>query len=225
MRPIIGITQDLEFKEGGGFWAYLDKSYADAVYQSGGMPFMIPIMEGAPVPEEYARRIDGLLLSGGDDIHPRYYSEELMDGTMLSPDLRTDFDFALLREMLAQGKPVLGICLGIQSINVYFGGKLYQDIPGHKEQGRDIRHMVSLARGSRLKEIMGVERLSVNSYHHQAIQAVAPELSASAVSDDGIVEAVELPGEKFVVGVQWHPERMREEESSRLLFEAFIKRC
>ncbi len=85
MRPIIGITQDLEFKERGGFWAYLDKSYADAVYQFGGMPFMIPIMEGESVPEEYARRIDGLFLSGGDDIHPRYYSEELMDGTMLSP--------------------------------------------------------------------------------------------------------------------------------------------
>ena len=225
MRPIIGITQDLEFKERGGFWAYLDKSYADAVYQFGGMPVMIPIMEGESVPEEYARRIDGLLLSGGDDIHPRYCSEELMDGTMLSPDLRTDFDFALLREMLALGKPVLGICLGIQSINVYFGGKLHQDIPGHKEMGRDIRHMVSLARESRLKEIMGIERMAVNSYHHQAIKEVAQELYASAVSDDGVVEAIELPGEKFVVGVQWHPERMQEEDSSRRLFEAFIKRC
>ena len=122
------------------------------------------------------------------------------------------------------GKPVLGICLGIQSINVYFGGKLHQDIPGHKEPGRDIRHMVTLARGSRLKEIMGIDRMAVNSYHHQAIKAVAPELYASAVSDDGVVEAIELPGEKFVVGVQWHPERMQEEDSSRRLFEAFYKK-
>ncbi len=225
MRPIIGITQDIEFKESGGFRAYLDKSYADAVYRFGGMPFMIPVVEGASVPEEYARKIDGLLLSGGDDIHPRYYSEEVMDGTMLSPDLRTDFDFALLREMLAAGKPVLGICLGIQSINVYFGGKLYQDIPAHKEKGRDIRHMVTLARGSLLKEILGAERLSVNSYHHQAVSKVAPGLNPSAVSDDGMVEAVELPGGRFVVGVQWHPERMQEEESSRRLFEAFLKGC
>ncbi len=225
MRPIIGITQDIEFKESGGFRTYLDKSYADAVYRFGGMPFMIPVVEGASVPEEYARKIDGLLLSGGDDIHPRYYSEEVMDGATLSPDARTDFDFALLREMLAAGKPVFGICLGIQSMNVYFGGKLHQDIPGHKEKGRDIRHMVTLARGSMLKEIIGAERLSVNSYHHQAVSRLAPGLYPSAVSDDGMVEAVELPGGRFVVGVQWHPERMQEEESSRRLFEAFIREC
>ncbi len=225
MRPLIGVTQDMEFKESGGFRAYLDKSYADALYRFGGMPFMIPVVEGASVPEEYAREIDGLLLSGGDDIHPKYYSEDVMDGAALSPDIRTDFDFSLLREMLALKKPVLGICLGIQSINVYFGGKLRQDIPGHKEKGRDIRHMVTLARGSMLREIIGVERLSVNSHHHQAVSRLAPGLYPSAVSDDGMVEAVELPGKMFVVGVQWHPERMQEEESSRRLFEAFIKEC
>lgn len=222
MKPIIGITQDMEYKkDGAGFRAYLHKSYADSVYRMGGMPLMLPIIADAA--SEYADRIDGLLLSGGDDIHPRHYGEELAEGVSLSPDERTTFEFALLKETLARKKPVLGICLGVQTINVYFGGSLHQDIPGHKGKDDDLYHEVTLAEGGRLRQILGVGRLRVNSYHHQALKGIGKGLIASASSEDGIVEAVELPGEQFVVGVQWHPERMVEDPFAEKLFKAFIE--
>ena len=225
MRPIIGITQDVEYKKDGvSFWAYLDKNYAEAIYRFGGMPLMIPIVSDPDAVKDIAGRIDGLLLSGGDDIHPRYYGEECAPETCLSPDLRTDYDFALLREMLALKKPVLGICLGIQTINIYFGGKLHQDITGHKAQDTDLRHEVKVT-GERLRAITGADAVTVNSYHHQAIKEVAAVLTVSAMSADGIVEAVEMPGEPFVLGVQWHPERMRDDEVSERLFRKFIEEC
>jgi putative glutamine amidotransferase len=226
MRPIIGITQDIEYKPGGeGFWSYLDKNYAEAVYHFGGMPMMIPIVSDEGAASEFVGRIDGLLLSGGDDIHPRYYGEELSDSTNLSPDTRTDYDFALLKAALATGKPVLGICLGAQAINVYFGGRLHQDVMGHKGKGVDMTHEVSVAPGGRLAEILGESRLTVNSYHHQAIKTVGEKLIAAAAAPDGVVEAVELPGADFVLGVQWHPERMPSDPYARKIFEAFIEAC
>lgn len=222
MRPIIGITQDMEYKaDGKGFWAYLDRHYAEAVYRFGGMPMMIPILGMEAVPDIIGR-IDGLLLSGGDDIHPRYYGEEPGENVGLSPDLRTDFEFALLKEAIAKGKPVLGICLGVQAMDVFFGGTLHQDVPGHKGKGEDIHHEVSVADGSLLKNILGAGTVRVNSFHHQTIKDVGKGLVASAVSPDGIVEAVEYPGGPFVLGVQWHPERMQGDASAERLFKAFI---
>jgi len=224
MRPIIGITQDIELKESGGFWAYLDRNYAEAVYRFGGIPLMLPILEDAGAVAEFAGRIDGLLLSGGDDIHPRYYGEELSNKTSLSPDIRTDYENALLKEMLALDKPVFGICLGVQAMNVYFGGKLHQDIGGHKEKGADSYHEVKVE-GGMLADIVGTGMMRVNSFHHQAIKIVGDGLLASAVSPDGIVEAVEVPGKRFAIGVQWHPERMHDDEYATKLFRAFITAC
>ena len=222
MRPIIGITQDIELKPKGGFWAYLDRHYAEAIYRFGGLPMLLPILEDTAAVAEYISRIDGLLLSGGDDIHPRYYGEELSDKTSLSPDIRTDLDFALLKEALAQSKPVLGICLGVQEMNVFFGGTLHQDIQGHKATDCELRHDISVRDGSLLHAITGRDSLNVNSYHHQAIKTVAPGLIASAAAPDGIVEAVELPGEGFVLGLQCHPERMTHDVEMAKIFKAFI---
>lgn len=224
MRPIIGITQDIELKESGGFRAYLDRNYAEAVYRFGGMPLMIPILEDAGAVAEFTGRIDGLLLSGGDDIHPRYYGEDLSDKSEVSPDRRTDYEFALLKEMLAFDKPVLGICLGVQAMNVYFGGKLHQDIGGHREKGADVYHEVKVE-GGMLADIVGAGMMRVNSFHHQAIKTVGDGLYASAVSPDGIVEALEVPGKRFAIGVQWHPERMHGDENATKLFQAFIQAC
>jgi len=225
MKPIIGITQDIELKEHepDGFWAYLDRHYAEAVHRFGGMPMMIPALGGNAEAHDVAGYIDGLLLSGGDDIDPKYYNEAQAPVLTISPDIRTDYDFALIDNMLRLGKPVLGICLGIQEMNVFFGGTLRQDIPGHKEKGRDMAHAVEILPGGRLAGLLGAGRITVNSYHHQALGDVSPRLFKSAAAADGIVEAVELPGDNFVVGVQWHPERMQEDGNARRLFEAFIE--
>jgi len=225
-RPVIGITQDVELKkEGPGYWGYLVNAYADAVYRYGGLPLLLPVMEDSVSAREFAGQIDGLLLSGGDDIHPRYYGEALQPETCLSPDVRTEFDMAIFREMLALDRPVLGICLGIQTMNVYFGGTLHQDMPGHKEKGGEARHEVSVADGSMLRGILGVGRLVVNSYHHQSIKGLGAGLAASALSTDNVIEAVELTGRRFVAGVQWHPEKMPDDIYTERLFRAFIGAC
>ncbi|MBI5695462.1 MAG: gamma-glutamyl-gamma-aminobutyrate hydrolase family protein [Nitrospirae bacterium] len=226
MRPIIGITQDIELKpDSGGYWSYLINTYADAVYRFGGTPLMIPIITQPEAAAEYASRVDGLLFAGGDDIHPRYYGEEPGDESGLSPDTRTEFELALLREAFSRGMPVLGICLGIQTMNIYFGGTLHQDIGGHREGGRDISHEINVAAGTRLHGILGTERLTVNSFHHQALKGVGKGLTVSATCADGITEAVELPGPRFVLGVQWHPERLPGDPYTEKLFRAFVGAC
>ncbi len=225
MRPIIGVTQDIEYKkDGDGFRACLHASYAEAVYRFGGLPLMIPIL-GPEAAAGLLEGVDGLLLSGGGDIHPRYYGEGGLEGINLSPDARTEFEFALLKAAIAGGRPVLGICLGVQTMNVYFGGGLHQDIPGHKSSAGDVRHEVAVAEGSRLRAVLGAGRIEVNSYHHQALKGLGRGLIASAASPDGIIEAVELPGGPFVAGVQWHPERMRDDPYSERLFRAFTGAC
>ena len=221
MKPVIGITHSNNNSNIDSL-----KNHVDAVKRSGGEPLPLSIEIGK-IPE-YIRKIDGLLLSGGPDIDPAYYNEESETSPDYSPcpHGRTDFELAMLKAAVRKGRPVLGICLGVQTLNVGFGGSLYQDMDNHKQiNGEDALHGITVVRGTRLERALGAGRVKVNSAHHQAVKAVGKGLVVSAVSRDGYVEAVELPGEKFVVGVQWHPERMRGNRYAARLLKAFIEAC
>ena len=169
--------------------------------------------------------LHGLLLSGGGDIEPTRLGQERHPNTGNIDVARDEMELRLTREALASGVPVLGICRGVQVLGVALGGTLIQDVPdrvanavGHS----DARHMMMIACGSRLSGILGCGRLEVNSYPHQANDALGEGVRAAARSDDNMIEAIELDGRRFVVGVQWHPERMDDDATQTKLFAAFV---
>ena len=178
---------------------------------------------------------DGLLLPGGGDMDPAFYGQERIPACGEPNLLRDAAEPKLLRAFLAADKPVLGICRGIQFLNVHLGGTLYQDLPAehptaanhHQTPPYDVPvHSVTLTAGSPLWTLLGKDALAVNSLHHQAIKTLAPGLAAMAVSEDGLTEAVCLPDKRFVWAVQWHPEfSFRVNEDSRKIFKAFIESC
>ena len=232
MRPKIAITLDLSIKDGNRL-NYLNFAYAQAIDEAGGIPLHFPSL---PLPEifaEAARVIDGLVLTGGADIHPSYYGEEISAPISLSPNQRTEFDLQFFRAVLEAGKPILAICHGMQIVNVALGGSLYQDLapqlPGsipHRpgEGNRPARHRVRVEPGSRLAELFGgMLEFDVSSTHHQAVKALGENLRVNARSPDGVVEGIELPTHPNVIGVQWHPEKDPGSEASRILFKKFVE--
>ncbi|HET8679895.1 MAG TPA: gamma-glutamyl-gamma-aminobutyrate hydrolase family protein [bacterium] len=190
--------------------------YVDAVRDAGGEP--IVVRAGDPMPADY----DGLLLSGGADVHPRYYGEvinESVRDTLSIDDARDAMEMTLAQSALEADLPMLCICRGIQLINVAAGGTLWQDLSlatvdpvGHFQEGRletwEAGHDVAVDAGTRLAEIMGDGSVGVNSYHHQAVREPAPGFCVVARAEDGTVEGIESERHSCIIGVQWHPERM-----------------
>ena len=218
MRPLVGITGDIEDRNGKTYF-YIDLRYGKLVEESGGIPILIHPTQSA---REVVSKINGLILSGGEDIHPKYYREEPRYQMTPSPDLRTEFEFSLLREAMMAKIPILGICHGMQLINVALGGTLYQDLPGQTEGIIDHRldgkkHPVSIEEDSILFKIIGKNEIEVTSTHHQAVKDLGTGLTVSANAHDGIIEAFEMPGYPFLIGVQWHPEKEPDENSRKLL--------
>jgi len=189
----------------------LPRRYADAVAQAGGLPVLLPPLPGISGALE---RLDGLILSGGGDVDPaRYFAARNQASDPANP-ARDDAEFALCTAALAAGLPLLGICRGLQVINVALGGTLHQHLPdvvghdGHSpEQGGYGSHEVSVSPGSRLADVLGRTELAVPTHHHQAVDGLAAGLVATAWTADGIVEAVEFEQPAgFMIAVQWHPE-------------------
>lgn len=223
MKPRIAITATTE-KLRNREQTTIPAAYAMAVEEAGGLPLIVPILSLKDNITSVAQSFDGFLFSGGDDIWPGYYGEEPLLNLELSPDARTDFEIELLKEVLRLKKPVLGVCLGAQLINVALGGTLYQDIPVQISNYLDHRslHKVSIKKDTLLDRIlMGMKDITVHSGHHQAVKAIGKGLVASAYSSDGVIEAIELHDYPFLVGVQWHPERTPDDENSKRLFNAF----
>ncbi|MGH3519182.1 MAG: gamma-glutamyl-gamma-aminobutyrate hydrolase family protein [Haloechinothrix sp.] len=212
-RPRIGITTYLE-RASYGVWdqesAILPRSYVDSVVAAGGAPLLLPPVGGAY--RSLIAGLDGLVLAGGADVDPIHYGQSPHERTVCTGSGRDRFEFGVLREALAVDLPVLGVCRGLELLNVALGGTLTQHLPdvvGHQaHQPAPALYGTSrirLGEGSAIAAILGSET-KVHCYHHQAIGELATGLSAVGWADDGTVEAVETADHTFVLGVQWHPE-------------------
>ena len=173
---------------------------------------------------------DGLLLTGGGDMDPKFYGQARIPACGEPNLLRDAAEPLLLRAFLAADKPVLGICRGIQVMNAVLGGDLYQDIKPFEHLPHNGHwakvHTVTVRRGTLLSRILGQDTVLVNSQHHQAVDRVAPGFTLAALSEDGIVEAIEKPDARFCLGVQWHPEWLSDADPAMQgLFDAFVNAC
>lgn len=228
MKPLIGIASDVQQVEGKRDRAFAYTTYIDTLRSAGAIPVLIP-----PQPEnaaEIVEALDGLLLAGGEDCDPALYGEEPLASVHPMDPRRQSNDLTLARVARERGIPTLGICLGLQVMNVAGGGTLVQDIDAQLET--DIRHAsipedrarhdVIVEKGTRLAGIIPAIELNVNSSHHQAIKDVAEGLRVTAHAPDGVVEGIEDARHPFYLGVQWHPEDMGGEGSAESLFAAFV---
>jgi putative glutamine amidotransferase len=221
-RPVIGITssQLVESASHGVFTRHMiTKDYSDAVMAAGGLPIILPFY--VDIAEDVFALVDGIILSGGSDLNPALFGEtDIHPETYEIIPARDESELALARMAIERDKPLLGICRGIQVMNVALGGSLYQDVPSqfsdtvaHRQQKHEISadqpgHSVTVAPGSILEETYGSGSLPVNSFHHQAVNEVAPGMIATGWSEDGLIEAIEYAAAAFALGVQWHPELM-----------------
>ena len=225
MRKIIVALSSTPTEDG---YVKVTEGYLDAIYSAGAIPMLLT----PRADEEYIRSVcetvDGFLFCGGDDIDPKYYGEEKSSliGNICSK--RDEFECELFRAAYGTGKPILGICRGLQVMNVFLGGNLHQHIDGHKQnEAKDVcTHRVTLCEGQMLHVLLGEEKINVNSFHHQIVDRLAEPLVCDAVSDDGYIEAAHAPSHKFLLGVQWHPEcYFSKYEISSKIFKAFIEAC
>lgn len=237
MRPVIGITpspQHDAFSHGDFYRFAMSDTYVRAVQSAGGVPIVLPPQLGNAA--DLIDTIDGLLLSGGADVAPDRYGEQVLHPDTYGVDpLRDEFEIELIAEARRRDLPMFCICRGIQILNVAFGGTLIQHIQDNApsatphqqhEAGipkEEIAHSVTPIPDGLVAQLYGSDAFGVNSFHHQALKDVAEAFTVEAVSEDGLVEAISVPGHRFMLGVQWHPEMMFERHTEQLApFRALI---
>lgn len=237
MRPLIGIPCHADYLDGSRRPVYCNnRAYVHAIEYAGGVPILIPILHNFSMFDTLLPRLDGLLLSGGVDIDPAVYGEAphpLSD----QPDKELDeIELKLASWALQEDVPTLGVCRGMQVLNVALGGTLYQDINdlcpdslrhSRRDQSRDyLAHLVNVLPGSRVEQLLGSGSFMANSLHHQAVYTPGRDVVISGTADDGIPEMLEVRGRRFVLAAQFHPEEiyMKEAASARL-FAGFVQAC
>jgi len=235
-KPIIGISGSIIIMEGGRFpgyrRSYVNEDYVRSVSQAGGVPYILPMIEDEKLIEAQVESIDALVLSGGHDVDPMNYGEEPLQKLGLTLPERDSYDSKLIEYAMKRGIPILGICRGMQIMNVHLGGTLYQDldyIEGCSVKHDQYRypelatHKVYVTEGSKLSSVFNKEVMT-NSFHHLAVKEVASDLKVVAQSSDGLVEGFEHGSYPYLVGVQWHPEMMaaKGHEQMKALFASLI---
>lgn len=216
-RPLIGINCKLVAEDGDTYWK-LDRLYPDAIRKAGGEFLILPFVRTKAEAAAWLDRVDGVLFTGGADIDPARWGEKKHPKAKLLHPEKEASDFFYAEETLRRDAPALCICLGIQLLNVALRGSLHQHIG---ETHRDARHPVEVA-DSKLADILGTKRPTVNSYHHQALNRVGAGLRVTAASPDGVIEGTESDSHRFVVAVQWHPERITDQREQLALFRALV---
>ena len=224
LLPVIGISCS---RSASGA-TQLATTYTEAIQRAGGVAVVLPTIGDEARAEELLAALDGIVFSGGEDVSPEWYGEEIWNETVHVDAVRDRSDSLLARAALASGKPILAICRGEQMMNVVLGGSLYQDLPSQfgdqVRHGGGAIHTIGLEPGSVLAEIYGTDSLSVNSFHHQGVKVLAPGVRATAHSADGLVEAYE---NEQLWAVQFHAEKDLQAGDTRWLhlFWAFVQRC
>ncbi|MEO8356121.1 MAG: gamma-glutamyl-gamma-aminobutyrate hydrolase family protein [Chloroflexota bacterium] len=233
MKPLIGITTNQSTNSYGQPTIMLMQSYVNAVMQAGGVPVLIPSLVADDGWDVVYSRLDGILLSGGGDISLNYFTGDAhprIDDVDLARD---SVELKFIQAAASDGKPFLGICRGCQAVNVALGGSLYTHIPDQFPNALDhdypgnkrtvLVHEVKIEEGTRIAGIYSEPIIKVNSLHHQGLKDIAPSLRVTGHSPDGLVEAIELPDHPFGLAVQWHPEWLTDQESTRNLFRKFVE--
>ncbi len=232
--PIIGLTTRSDITSRGIPFVMLQTAYIDALTRAGAIPVLIPSRIGAERGLSLLKKLDGVLFTGGTDIDPIHFNGEphpRIDGIDVDRDT---LELELVRKVVEEGKPFMGICRGSQIINVALGGSLYTDLTDQKAGSlkhdyfddyprSHLAHTVRLEKGTRLAEIVGEFELTVNSLHHQGAKAIPQAFRVAALAPDGLVEAMELLGHPFGMAIQWHPEWLTDQPHSQRLFSAFVE--
>jgi putative glutamine amidotransferase len=233
VQPLIGITTHRSATSLGVPLFSTAQAYVEAIARAGGAPVLLPLGLDKATLFTLTSRLDGILFSGGGDIQPELYGSQSHPKVNEVDHDRDRVELWLVQRVLQRKLPFLGICRGLQVINVGLGGSLYEDIldqhpsaqqhqfsPGHPRN--HLAHTVQVQAGSRLATILGAESFQVNSLHHQGVRKLAPALQANAFAPDGILEGLEIPDHPFGMAVQWHPEWLRDDPVMQRIFRAFI---
>ncbi|MFC5450007.1 gamma-glutamyl-gamma-aminobutyrate hydrolase family protein [Paenibacillus aestuarii] len=246
-KPIIGIS--CSFSPNGQIgvvshlgapsqeWQLLADDYIQAIEKAGGIPVILPVVENPETILPILAKLDGILFTGGNDVSPLCFNEIPSSAVGEVSVKRDRTDLALIKSALENYQmPILGICRGCQVLNVALGGTLHQDLTKdgvtkneHFLLSYPIEHIsqkVNLETNSRLAKIFASNSIGINSFHHQAVKNLGKNLVVAARAEDDVIEAIEIPGERFIVGVQWHPEMMQKNKVNHsVLFESFINEC
>ena len=230
-KPIIGITPLWDVKMD-SIWML--PGYMEQIEHAGGIPAILPLTGDREIIRRIAVEYDGFLFTGGHDVSPAVYGEEKLGLCGEPCPARDTMEELLFRHtLLIPGKPVFGICRGLQLFNALMGGSLYQDLSVQFDAAKKVAHYsppsqgmashtVEICKNTILHGIFGRNEIRVNSYHHQGIKTLAQSLRPMAYSKDRLIEAVCMPGYKFAVAVQWHPEMMPDDAYAKILFKAFV---
>ncbi len=233
MKPKIGITCGVK-QNGRNDFAYLSYNNINVIKEAGGIPIILPLLKEEC--DSYLDIIDGLLFSGGNDVNPMYFNEDPVNGIGETNILRDEFEIEIFKKAVVKDIPILGVCRGMQVINIAAGGTIYQDIKTqfktnmcHKQTGTpqyNYFHNVQIEEDSKLYNIYKSNNIYTNTFHHQAVKDLAPGFKSTAKTKDGLIEAIESTNNKYVLAVQWHPEMMYCVHKEHFqIFKDFINEC